>query len=69
MIKIHLSRILGEKRIPQSELSKRTGIRPNTINMYYHDYIQRINRTDIDKLCKALDCRIEDLIEYIPDKK
>lgn len=69
MIKINLSRILGEKRINQRELSRLTKIRPNTINAYYNDYVQRLNRADINKICQALDCNISDLIEYIPDKK
>lgn len=67
MIKIHLSKILGERRITQSDLSEMTHIRPGTINAYYHEYIKRINVDDLDKLCKALDCKLSDLIEYIPD--
>jgi putative transcriptional regulator len=69
MIKIHLSKILGEKRITQKKLSELTGIRPGTINAYYHEYIQRINVTDLDKICKALNCKLYELIEYIPNKK
>ena len=38
MIKIHLSKILGIKRITQAELSRRTGIRPATISAYYHEF-------------------------------
>lgn len=32
MIKIHLSKILGEKRMSQAEFSRQTDIRPSTIN-------------------------------------
>ncbi len=67
MIKIYLSRILGEKRITQKKLSKLTDIRPGTINAYYHEYIQRINVADLNKICKALNCKLSDLIEYMPD--
>jgi putative transcriptional regulator len=69
MIRIRLSTILGTKRITQSELSKKTGIRPGTINLMYHEYIKRVNISDINKLCEFLDCTVSDLIEYIPDKK
>lgn len=61
--------MLGEKRINQKQLSKITNIRPNTINAYYNDYVQRLNRSDIDKICQALNCTLNDLIEYIPDNK
>jgi putative transcriptional regulator len=68
MIKIHLSRILGDRRMLQSELSRKTKIRKNTINAYYHGYIERINVKDLNKICDALNCRLDELIEYIPDK-
>ena len=69
MLKIHLSKMLGEKRINQSDFSKMTGIRSGTINAYYHEYAKRFNAKDIDKMCEVLQCNIQDLIEYIPDKK
>jgi putative transcriptional regulator len=69
MLKIHLSKLLGEKRINQSDFAKMTGIRPGTINAYYHEYAKRYNAKDIDKMCEVLGCKIQDLIEQIPDKK
>ena len=69
LIKIYLSRLLGERRITQSELAKMTGIRPSTINDWYHEIIPRINVDHLDKICEALDCTIPDLIEYIPNSK
>jgi putative transcriptional regulator len=69
MIKIYLSRLLGEKRITQKELCRKTGIRPGTINAYYHEYAKRVNLEDLDKICNVLNCSLSDLMEYIPDKK
>lgn len=68
MIRIHLSRILGEKRWSQSELSKITGIRPNTISEIYNELIERINLEHLDLICEALECDISEIIEYIPNK-
>ena len=42
MIKIHLSKLLGERRITQAELANKTNIRPATINEMYHELIERI---------------------------
>jgi putative transcriptional regulator len=53
----------------QSELSRQTGIRLNTINEMYHELIERINVDHLDKICEALGCRLDELIEYIPNKK
>lgn len=69
MIRIHLSKVLGEKRISQAELARKTGIRPNTISEIYNELIERINIEHLDLICEALKCDITDLIEYIPNKK
>lgn len=62
MVEVKLSKILGEKRITQAELSRRTGIRPNTINELYHDFAVRINLEHIEKICDVLKCDVSDLI-------
>lgn len=69
MIKIHLAKLLGEKKWTQKYLADITGIRPNTIHQMYHEFIDRINVEHIDKICDALGCEVGDLIEYIPNKK
>lgn len=68
MIKIHLSKLLGEKRWTQADISRKTGIRPSTINELYHEIIPRINVEHLDKLCEALNCTMEELVEYIPNQ-
>ena len=66
MIRIYLSRLLGERKLTQNDLAKMTGIRPTTIGEMYHEIIQRVNIDHIDKICAALDCTVTDLIEYVP---
>lgn len=68
MIKIKLSRILGEKRMTQKDLSRLTGIRPATINELYHEIAIRVNLEHINKICEVLECDLHDLFEYFPDK-
>lgn len=68
MIKIHLSKILGEKRITQKELADKTGIRPATIHEIYHELIDRINLDHLNKICKVLNIKVDDVLEYTPDK-
>ncbi len=68
MIKIHLSRLLGEKRWTQKDLAEATGIRPSTINEWYHEFVTRINLDHVDKICEVLECDISDLIEYVPNQ-
>lgn len=67
MIKIHLSRLMGEQRINQIELATKADIRPATINEYYHELVERVNLDYLSRICAALNCDISDLLEYIPD--
>ena len=67
MIKIYLSKLLGEKRIAQARLSKAIGIRPNTINEWYHEMVERISVEHLDRICEYLDCEVSDLIGYFPN--
>ncbi len=68
MIRIYLSRVLGEKRMTQAELSRKTGIRPATINEIYHELTERINLEHLDRICEVLDCPLSDLMNYEPNR-
>ena len=67
MIKNNLSKILGEKRIKMSELQKLTGLGKTTVIRLYHDRTTNIDFNTLNKLCEALDCTTQELLEYIPD--
>ena len=69
MIKILLSKKLGELRLTQADLARATGIRPNTINELYHELADRVNLEHLDLICEALDCDLEDLIIRIPNSE
>lgn len=68
MIKIKLSNLLGEHKMTQKALSDITNIRPATISKMYYEEIKRIDVKQLDSLCKAFDCEISELLEYIPDE-
>lgn len=66
MVRIHLSRLLGDRKMSQADLARITGIRPGTINDWYHEMTDRINLDHLDKICQALECPISELLERIP---
>lgn len=68
MVKIHLSKLLGERRMTQKQLSELTGIRPNTINEWYHEITVNLKVEHLDKICEVLNCSVEELIEVVPNK-
>ncbi len=69
MIKVHLSRLLGEKRMKISELAKETGLHRNGLTRLYNEETDGIKFDTLEKVCKALNCDISDLIEIVENKK
>ena len=69
MIKIVLSRKLGELRRNQADLARATGIRPTTISELYNEIAERISFEHLDMICEALDCDITDIIVRVPNKE
>lgn len=67
MIKILLSRALGERRWTQADLARATGIRKNTISDLYNEMAARVSLEQLDLICEALDCDLSEIIEYKPN--
>ena len=67
MIRILLSKKLGELRLTQADLSRATGIRPNTIGELYHEIAERVNLDHLDLICEALNCELDELMVRVPD--
>lgn len=66
-IRINISTLLGKRKMTMRQLSNMTGIRPNTISNLYYEDAKRIEIEQIDALCKALECDVGDIFEYIKD--
>lgn len=66
MIRIYLSRLLGEKKTSRAELSRMTGINKHQLSDLYNERTTAVKFTTLEKICKALDCKLNDLIDYIP---
>ena len=67
MVRLLLSTLLGERKWAQSDLVRKTGIRANTISDLYNEFATRISLDHINRICKALDCDISDLMKLVPD--
>ena len=61
-----LWKLLIDKGIKKTQLISLAGIHPQTIaNMGKN---LTISMDSLEKLCAVLDCRIEDIVEYVPDE-
>jgi len=66
MIKCHLSRLMGEKKLKIADVSRLTGVNRGTITRLYHETAVRVDLETLDQLCRVLQCEIRDLLEYLP---
>lgn len=64
MIKLTLDKTMDKLNITRYELSKRTGIQYQIIDNYYKNKVKRYDSFVLDRICDALSCKIEDIIEY-----
>ncbi len=68
MILNKLSEIMGRKRIKMSELARMTGLTRQTVFEFYHDKNKVVKLDTLNKFCWALECRVEDILEYVDRK-
>ena len=67
MIRILLSKKLGELKWPQADLARATGIRPTTISDHYNEIAERMNLNHLDLICEALDCSPTEILVREPN--
>ncbi len=62
-----LWRILAERHINKTGLSQLADIQPNTVTKLVKG--ENIRVATLEKLCKALDCKIDDIIHFVPPEE
>jgi putative transcriptional regulator len=65
MIKCHLSKLMGEKKVKIVDVARETGVNRGTITRLYHETASRVELEVIDALCRYLECDVGDLFELI----
>ncbi len=67
-IKIKLDELIKKAGISKNMLSHKAEMQRTQINNYCKNEITRLDTDVLARLCEALNCKIEDLIEYVPPK-
>lgn len=67
-IKSKLDDIMTSRNISNYELSSRANIRFQTIKVLRENTASRIDFEVLAKLCYSLNCKVEDIIEYVAKK-
>ncbi len=64
MIKCHLSRLMGERKLKIADVARAIDVNRSTITLLYYEKAKRIDFDVLDKLCKFFNCTISDLLEF-----
>lgn len=67
MIKCHLSRLMGERKLKISDVARETGLHRNTVTLLYQETATRVDLEAIDALCRFFQVGVSDLFEYQAD--
>lgn len=65
VIKCHLSRIMGEKKLRVADVARAIGVHRNAITLLYEETATRVDLDTVNKLCEFLECEIKDLFEFV----
>lgn len=66
-VKVKLAQMLEKRQITRNRLKTLTGVKYDVIDRYYKGC--SVVMADLDflaKVCYVLDCKIDDLLEYVP---
>ena len=67
MIVINLDVMMAKRKMSLNELSESVGITLANLSVLKNNKAKAIRFSTLEALCKALDCGVEDIIEYRND--
>ena len=60
-----IDEVLEEKNISKNKLEKEANLQRTQLNSYCNNKVKRLDLVTIAKICYVLDCKIEDIMEYV----
>lgn len=69
MIIVNLDVMMAKRKMSLNELSARVGITLANLSILKNNKAKAIRFSTLEAICRALDCGVEDILEYVPDKE
>lgn len=69
MIRIKLKVVMADRNLTQKQLAELSGVPQPIISQYSSNKTTALSRKTLNTFCKVLNCKIEDLLEYVEDKE
>ena len=64
MIIINLDVMMAKRKMSLNELSERVGITLANLSILKNNKAKAIRFSTLDAICRALECRVEDILEF-----
>ena len=68
MIVINLDVMMAKRKMPLGELSEKVGITLANLSILKNNKAKAVRFSTLDAICRALDCDVNDIIEYRKDE-
>lgn len=68
VIRCHLSRFMGERKLKVVDLARETNLNRSTISALYHETAARVELEAVEKLCRFFGCDVGDMFELADDE-
>ncbi len=69
MIRINLDVMMAKRKMSLNQLSQSVGLTLANLSILKNNKAKAIRFTTLDAICRALDCRVEDIIEFVDERK
>lgn len=67
MIVINLDVMMARRKMSLNELSDKVGITLANLSVLKNNKAKAIRFSTLDAVCRALDCNVSDILEYVED--
>ena len=67
MIVINLDVMMAKRKMSLNELSERVGITLANLSILKNNKAKAIRFSTLDAICRALDCQVGDIIEFVKE--
>lgn len=68
MIIINLDVMMAKRKMSLNELSEKVGITLANLSILKNNKARAVRFSTLDAICKALNCSVGDILEYVPSE-
>lgn len=68
-VELKLKEVMDERGISRNQLAKLIDARFEVVGKWYKGEVEKMDLDILARICYALDCTTEDLIQYVPSEE